>query len=462
MEFWGVRVIVRPIYNGKILEKNAMKTIKTYEEAVAYLLDIPKFAKKNTMGDTKTFLKILNLPLQHKKIVHVAGTNGKGSVCCYLNNILNCAGKTTGLFTSPHLVDIRERFKINGEMVSKEAFFEAFLVVYNGVMSKTTDVLKEYHPTFFEFLFFMAMILFKEENIEYILLETGLGGNLDATNSLEDKELTIITQIGLDHTEYLGNTIEEIAGQKAGILRKNTKVLYFENYEAFSPVIENKAKSIGAILCPVGKKVYKDVKFRNKNIDFSYNSRYYDYIAITVSGIAMYQVENVSMALMAAEELLKKEEMPDKEALQSVLESTVWQGRMEEALPDVFLDGAHNENGICAFLDSIKQLGQSPKSLLFTMVSDKDYKHIIQRIVDSGLFEKIVITQLDNSRALNVQEIMHQFIECGRKEIVVIDNVEHAFKKLLDEKKSTEQVFVAGSLYLVGRIKEIIGRNQND
>ena len=96
----------------------AMKTIKTYEEAVAYLLDIPKFTKKNTMGDTKTFLKIFNLPLQHKKIVHVAGTNGKGSVCCYLNNILNCAGKTTGLFTSPHLVDIRERFKINGEMVS--------------------------------------------------------------------------------------------------------------------------------------------------------------------------------------------------------------------------------------------------------------------------------------------------------------------------------------------------------
>lgn len=440
----------------------AMKTIKTYEEAVAYLLDIPKFTKKNTMEDTKTFLNMLNLSLDNKKIIHIAGTNGKGSVCCYLNNILNCAGKTTGLFTSPHLVDIRERFKINGEMVSKEAFYEAFLVVYDKVMSKTSDILKEYHPTFFEFLFFMAMILFSGEEIEYIILETGLGGNLDATNSLDKKDLTIITQIGLDHTEYLGNTIEEIAGEKAGILRMDTRALYFADYPEFSGIIEEKAKSIGAILCPVGKKVYKDVKFRNKNIDFSYNSRYYDYIAITVSGIAMYQVENISMALVAAEELLTKEEMPSKETLKHVLKSTIWQGRMEEILPNVFIDGAHNENGICAFLDSIKQLGNEQKSLLFTMVSDKDYKKIIQRIVDSGLFHRIIVTQLDNSRALNAQEIMHQFMECGRKEIVVIDDVEQAFMKLLENKKPTEQVFVAGSLYLVGRIKEIIGRNQND
>ncbi len=439
-----------------------MKIIKTYEEAVTYLLDIPKFTKKNTMEDTKAFLQLLKLSLDDKKIIHVAGTNGKGSVCCYLNNILKSAGKTTGLFTSPHLVDIRERFKINGEMVSKDAFLDAFLVVYDKVMSKTTDVLKEYHPTFFEFLFFMAMILFNGEEIEYILLETGLGGNLDATNSLKEKTLTVITQIGLDHTEYLGNTIEEIAVQKAGILRPDTKVLYFADYPEFSDVIKDRAKSVGAILCPVGKKVYKDVKFRNKNIDFSYNSRYYDYIAITVSGIAMYQVENISMALMAAEELLTKEEMPSEVTLKNVLKSTVWQGRMEEVLPNVFLDGAHNENGICAFLDSIKQLGSDTKSLLFTMVSDKDYKNIIQRIVDSGLFDKIVITQLDNSRALEVQEIMHQFMECGRKEIVVIDNVEYAFNKLLEDKTPTEQVFVAGSLYLVGRIKEIIGRNQND
>ncbi len=439
-----------------------MKKINTYDEAVAYLLDIPKFTKKNTMEDTKAFLKELKLPLEHKKIIHVAGTNGKGSVCFYLNNLLNCAGKNTGLFTSPHLTDIRERFRINGEMVSKEAFFEAFSLVYDKVMSKYEDALNGYHPTFFEFLFFMAMLLFKEEKTEYIILETGLGGMLDATNALDKKELTMITRIGLDHTEYLGNTIEEVALQKAGIIRPDTKVLYFGDDRGAGAVIEAYAAKQGAIVQSVDKKLWKDEKFRDKNIDFSYKSRYYDYIAITMSGIATYQIENISMALAALENLLTVKEMPTVEEIQEVLKATVWQGRMEEVLPDVFLDGAHNENGICAFLDSVEKTEAGRKSLLFSVVSDKDYKTIIKKIVESRLFDKIVITGLNNSRALSVQEILQIFYECGRKEIVVIDDAEQAFETLCREKVEEEQIFVAGSLYLVGRIKEIIGRNQND
>ena len=439
-----------------------MRTIRTYDEAVAYLLDIPKFTKKNTMEDTKTFLKELNLPLEHKKIIHVAGTNGKGSVCFYLNNLLNSAGKNTGLFTSPHLVDIRERFRVNGEMVSKENFFEAFMIVYEKVMSKFDDTLDGYHPTFFEFLFFMAMLLFKGEEIEYIILETGLGGKLDATNSLDKKALTILTRMGLDHTEYLGNTIEEVALQKTGILRNGTKALYFGADEDLNEVLETAIADVGAIGQCVDKNLWKDEKFRDKSIDFSYNSRYYDYIAITVPGIAVYQIENVSMALCALETLLKKEEMPSIKTIQSVLKTTVWEGRMEEVLPDVFLDGAHNENGIDAFLQSVKNAKAGKKTLLFTVVSDKDYQAMIRHIVDADVFDDIVVTGLENSRALKVQEILQKFYECGRKEIVVIDDVEQAFEFLCQKKEAEEQLYVAGSLYLVGKIKEIIGRNQND
>ena len=439
-----------------------MRTIHTYDEAVAYLLDIPKFTKKNTMEDTKTFLKELNLPLEHKKIIHVAGTNGKGSVCFYLNNLLNSAGKNTGLFTSPHLVDIRERFRVNGEMVSKENFFEAFMIVYEKVMSKFDDTLEGYHPTFFEFLFFMAMLLFKGEEIEYIILETGLGGKLDATNSLDKKALTILTRMGLDHTEYLGNTIEEVALQKAGILRNSTKALYFGADEDLNEVLEQAIADVGAIGQCVDKNLWKDEKFRDKSIDFSYNSRYYDYIAITVPGIAVYQIENVSMALCALETLLKKEEMPSVKTIQSVLKTTVWEGRMEEVLPDVFLDGAHNENGIDAFLQSVKNAKAGKKTLLFAVVSDKDYQAMIRHIVDADVFDDIVVTGLENSRALKVQEILQKFYECGRKEIVVIDDVEQAFEFLCQKKDAEEQLYVAGSLYLVGKIKEIIGRNQND
>ncbi len=439
-----------------------MKKIHTYDEAVAYLLDIPKFTKKNTMEDTKAFLKELNLPLEHKKIIHVAGTNGKGSVCFYLNNLLNGAGKNTGLFTSPHLVDIRERFRINGQMVSKEAFFEAFLVVYDKVMSKFNDTLGGYHPTFFEFLFFMAMLLFKCEEIEYIILETGLGGMLDATNSIEKKALTVITRIGLDHTEYLGNTIEEVATQKAGILRKDTPAIYLGDDDASAKTIEACIRSVGAIGQCVDKNKWKDEKFRDKNIDFSYKSRYYDYIAITVSGIATYQIENVVMALCALEQILSESEMPSVKVILEVLKKTVWPGRMEEVLTDIYLDGAHNENGICAFLDSVEKAQASKKTLLFAVVSDKDYKAMISDIIERDIFDEIVITGLENSRALSVQEILHNFYECGRKEIIVIDDVEQAFRTLCRKKSEGEQIYVAGSLYLVGRIKEIIGRNQND
>ena len=439
-----------------------MKTIHTYEEAVAYLLEIPKFTKKNTMEDTKCFLDELNLPMEHKKVIHVAGTNGKGSVCYYLNNLLMGANKKVGLFTSPHLVDIRERFRINGEMVSKEAFFEAFCVVYNKVMSKFNDPSDGYHPTFFEFLFFIGMLLFKSDEIEYIILETGLGGKLDATNSLDNKALAIITKIGLDHTEYLGNTIEEVAVQKAGILRKGTKALYFgDDFKAEKSILKEINK-IGAIGESVDKNLWKDEKFRDKNIDFSYNSRYYDYIAITMSGIATYQIENVSMAFYALESLLTKEEMPSVFTIKEVLKNTVWPGRMEEVLPDVFIDGAHNENGICAFLDSVESRKSEKRTLLFAVVSDKDYRSMIDNIVKREIFDNIVITALENSRALSVQEILQNFYECGKKEVVVIDNAEQAFKTLCEKKAEGEAIYVAGSLYLVGKIKEIIGRNQND
>ncbi|MBQ8041351.1 MAG: hypothetical protein IJ274_16040, partial [Lachnospiraceae bacterium] len=267
---------------------------------------------------------------------------------------------------------------------------------------------------------------------------------------------------GLDHTEYLGKTIGEVAVQKAGILRKDTPALYWGDDDASAKTIENCIHSVGAIGQCVDKNKWKDEKFRDKNIDFSYNSRYYDYIAITVSGIAVYQIENVSMALCALESLLSREEMPSVQIIRDVLKQTVWPGRMEEVLLDIFVDGAHNENGICAFLDSVEQMKPAKKTLLFAVVSDKDYKAMIADIVKRNIFDEIVITGLENSRALSSQEILQNFYECGRKEIVVIDDVEQAFSSLCAKKGEGEQIFVAGSLYLVGRIKEIIGRNQND
>ena len=195
------------------------RTISTYEEAVDYINEIPRFTTKNTMDDTRAFLHRLGDPDQSMRIIHVAGTNGKGSVCAYMRFILEAAGYRTAVFTSPHLTDIRERFVIDGEMVSEKAFLGAFLRIYDLLDAKTP------HPTFFEYLFLMAMILFSESRPDFCILETGLGGRLDATNAVSRKELAVITRIGLDHTEYLGDTLEKIAAEKAGILQDRKSVV---------------------------------------------------------------------------------------------------------------------------------------------------------------------------------------------------------------------------------------------
>lgn len=275
------------------------RTISTYEDAVDYINEIPRFTTKNTMDDTRAFLHRLGDPDQSMRIIHVAGTNGKGSVCAYMRFILEAAGYRTAVFTSPHLTDIRERFVIDGEMVSEKAFLGAFLRIYDLLDAKTP------HPTFFEYLFLMAMILFSESRPDFCILETGLGGRLDATNAVSRKELAVITRIGLDHTEYLGDTLEKIAAEKAGILQKGAPVVYWDTCGETTMVFRERAAQLGILAYSVSKKDYTFLNFKKKSIDFFVNTEYYCYINLTLSTVAAYQMENASLALRAVEVLDK-------------------------------------------------------------------------------------------------------------------------------------------------------------
>ena len=270
--------------------------ITTYEQAVEYIMNIPRFTTKNTPEDTRKFLSRLGEPDAGLRILHVAGTNGKGSVCAYLRSVLEAAGKKVAVFTSPHLVDVRERFLIGGEMISREAFLEVFLRVYEELDWKALEAGEGYHPTFFEYLFFMAMLAFSQAGPDYCVLETGLGGRLDATNAVTRKELAVITHISLDHVEYLGHTLAAIAGEKAGIIREGVPVVYAETCEEVAQVIRERARLLSAERYPVSRIDYRFSKIRNKNIDFSYISRYYGSISLTLPTFAGYQVENCSLA----------------------------------------------------------------------------------------------------------------------------------------------------------------------
>lgn len=434
------------------------QTIADYEQAVQYLYAVPRFTKKSTMEDTRRHLKALGSPDRGMKIIHIAGTNGKGSVCAYLRGILNEAGYSCGVFTSPHLVECRERFAIDGEIVSREVFYEAFMEVYESLDWEALERGEGYHPTFFEYLFFMGMLIFAKEKPDYCILETGLGGRLDATNAVEGKELAVITRIGMDHMEYLGNTLGEIAGEKAGIIAPGVPVVFLEDEKEAAGVICRNAVQKGAPLEGVSNRDYAYLNFKNKSIDFSYYSRYYGYVRVCLHTIARYQMENASLAIRAAEVLDRGEHIRAEHIINGI-GKTFWAGRMEEVRREFYVDGAHNEDGIRAFLQTVSEDGFTGKRhLLCSVVKDKEYWSMIQALADSHLFQKISVAQMEGGRATAADELEQIWKQFTKQEIQVFPSVEEAVKDILSRQEEEERVYAAGSLYLVGEIKGVLKR----
>lgn len=429
--------------------------IDSFEKAVAYLYNVPRFTAKNSPEDTKNFLRKLGNPDQMLHIIHVAGTNGKGSVCAYISSILRAAGKKTAVFTSPHLKDIRERFSIDGKMVEKQVFLDAFLTVYHFLDWEELIKGGGYHPTFFEYLFFMAVLIFAGVGPDYCIMETGLGGRLDATNAPSKKELTVITRIAFDHTRLLGNTIADIAGEKAGILRSGVPLIYSDTSEDAAKVFQNYAKKLQIPAFGVSKKDYALLKFKNKSIDFCLYTRYYGYIRLTLNTIAAYQMENAALAVRAIE-ILDSGHTITEAMIQKGVADCFWPGRMEEVLPEVYVDGAHNVDGIRAFLETIRKDGMDGRRrLLFGAVRDKDYGEMISLLIKEELFLSIAFVKLKTTRSAlleSMEEIMQRYPGCA---YTLYKDTRTALHELMTG-SGRERLYIAGSLYLVGEIKEYL------
>ena len=442
----------------------------SYEEAVKYVLDVPRFTKKNAPEDTAAFYDFLGRPGEEAMLIHVAGTNGKGSVCAYVSSVLKRSGFSAGLFTSPHLVDIRERFRLNGEMIRETEFASCM----NRVMERLDAFRREtgraeYHPTFFELLFFMGMLWFSDRHAQAIVLETGMGGRLDATNVVRRPAVCVITSIGMDHMEYLGDTKEKIAAEKAGIIKPGTPVVYWDEEPSVSRVIVEKAREMGAEAVPVSESDAASLHFQNKKIDFSMRSEYYEYIKVCLHTPAVYQRENAALAVRALEVLnsgLRKkdgEKIPvrpacpepamekriTRESIEEGLLAARWSGRMEEVLPGVVIDGAHNEDGVRAFLESVSRDGCTGRRLLlFSAVSDKRSGKMAEQILRSGLFSRIAAAPMASGRSLTRTKL--EEIWEGKAELY--DNPEEGFRALTEDRAPGDMVYAAGSLYLAGEL----------
>lgn len=426
-----------------------------YTEAVDYIETIPKFTVKHPPEHTRELLSRLGNPQEGIKIIHVAGTNGKGSVCAYLNAMLLAGGKKTGLFTSPHLVRINERFQINGEDVSDEQFLNAFLKVEKA--AKEYEAEGEGHPSYFETLFLMGMLIFKEAGVEYLVMETGLGGRLDATNVVEKPPACIITSISRDHTEYLGDTLEAIAGEKAGIIKAGVPVIYDASQPGPASVIAAKAKEMGSPAWPMEPSFYEMKTQSREGITFTFAYPGGEKAELVIPYVAKYQMMNASLAFYTMHILQDVHDIP-KNVLAEGLSKIKWPCRMEMAAPGVIIDGAHNEDGIAQFVSTAGYFAKENEiTILFTAVADKHYHEMIGEICEGIHPSHVVATQIDGSRVVPAEVLAEDFRKAGCTDVCAEPEIGAAYEKALG-KKGSGMLFCVGSLYLAGELKAYLAK----
>lgn len=437
--------------------------ILNYKEIVDYIEEIPKFTTKNPLDHTKNLLGRLGNPQNEMKVIHVAGTNGKGSVCAYLDSMLRMGGYRVGLFTSPHLVKINERFKINGVMVSDEIFVDAFekvQVIIREAMAEGLD-----HPSYFETLFLMCMVIFRAANVDYVVLETGLGGRLDATNTVDKPLACIIVSISKDHVEYLGDTITSIAGEKAGIIKPGVPVIFDGQSKEASAVFKKRAEELGSPAYALTEDMYEMLENTREGIDFSFHCQYdkntTESVRLSIPYIAAYQMMNASLAFFTMEMLREEHGIP-RETLIKGIAGTHWEGRMETILPGVIVDGAHNADGVRRFVETACHFRKDNQiTLLFSAVADKDYQEMIRTVCEQIKPHGVVATQIWGSRVVPAKQLAQHFIDNGCENVVAEPNVGEAFEKACSM-KGDGMLFCVGSLYLVGEIKGYLASRNNE
>lgn len=427
-------------------------------KAEEYINSIPKFAGKTELKNTEILLDELGINTSQMKIIHVAGTNGKGSVCSYISNTLVKAGYKTGLFISPHLVKINERIQIDNVPVSDEIFDAAYEKVLKAAHRMEQSGGK--HPAYFEFLFGMAMLVFKEQGVEYVVLETGMGGRLDSTNIVKKPLMTVITSISMDHMHVLGNTIEEIAAEKAGIIKPGVPLVFYGADARVRGVLERTAQERKAPYEVIDDDCVSSIQKKGKFIDFSLNNRYYNNENFSISGAALYQVWNSSLAATALAWLSAEcKACITNEQIHEGISTAFWEGRMEQIRLEVYVDGAHNEDGIRAFLETAKAMKDKRQILMFSAVADKAYDVMIKEICESQAFDEYVVSTVEyTNRAMPAQVFLDTFRKYTDKPVYLEETAPKALEKAMALKNEDDRLFIAGSLYLVGEIKRILSK----
>jgi dihydrofolate synthase/folylpolyglutamate synthase len=426
----------------------------TYADALLYLYEqLPMFSRigaaayKKDLSNTKQLCAVLDNPQTKFKSIHIAGTNGKGSVSHMLAAVLQTAGYKTGLYTSPHLKDFRERIKVNGEECSKD-----FIIEFT---KKITPEIEKLQPSFFELTVAMAFDYFAQQQVDIAVIETGLGGRLDSTNIIVP-ELSVITNIGYDHMNLLGNTLEKIAYEKAGIIKKNIPVIIGESINDTRHIFQSSAKEKDAPLIFAQENFYvqdfsyKHLQLKAEVVDKKKDEHHIYFLDLP----GVYQTKNIITVLETIHQLkLKNWKIKQRDVdigLKKVKPLTGLHGRWEKIRdnPAVILDVAHNIDGINQLIEQLELLSYDELHIIVGFVKDKDVLNILPLLPKTANY---YFTKAQIPRAMNENNLAELAIQNGLQG-KTFKEVNIALKEALTHAGKNDIILICGSVFLVGEV----------
>lgn len=406
----------------------------------------PKFR----LEDMRALASGLGNPQNRFRAVLIAGTNGKGSTSATLSSILTAAGYRTGLYTSPHLVRTNERIRVQGKEISDDDFARLYFSIEDRAQEMVKTGTLPAMPSFFETITALAFLYFAEEAVDIAILEVGMGGRLDATNIVEPL-LSVITDISLDHTEWLGNTIAEITREKAGILRPNGIMVTLPQHPEAN-------QALGEVAVPLAVRAVSAAEYvptRTPEQGSSYPATVFGE-AITVDSplAGAHQQRNIALAIAAAVELCNhKSYNISSKHVETGIRLTSWPGRMEQVAPNLWMDVAHNPAGTWALRSAISQLIKRPSTLIFGCLADKAVEEMAQILFP--VFDRVILVEVNSPRAARMEE-MAAAAKLTGTEAYPVNDVRTALKEAQRLTPEEGGIVVCGSVYLVGEAQQVL------
>ena len=437
----------------------------TYDETIKFLYSLEKFGIKLGLESISNLLVLLNDPHQKFKSIHIAGTNGKGSTAAMIASILQCAGYKTALYTSPHLQDFRERIRINGFMIPEEDVIELTKIIRNRIYNHSERFL-----TFFEFTTAMAFLYFAREKVDFAVVEVGMGGRLDATNTL-NPVVSIITEIDIEHTEHLGEDIKSITAEKGGIIKDYGTVILSSSKQDVIETIESICKEKNAKLYRIGKDYigekentdihFQQFKFREMSLRGKAEAISHSF---EIPLLGKYQIINASTAIEISLILKEKGFKIDESAIREGLKNVKWQGRFEivSENPIIILDGAHNPAAAKVLSEELEKIkgqgsrvrGQGKNSkliLIIGILKDKDYKRIISFL--APIVDYIIIAKPKTPRVREPEDLKIESLKYTDK-VEIIEDISEAVKKARSLASTDALICITGSFFTVGEARK--------